>query len=337
MLGTVDMFPAMTPPAPVPFDPALVDGQRAFLEAIGGSDGKEPLRTDTIEHVRTRFDELMPAIEDVFSDKPVTWEDRTIPGPPGEPDIQVLIVRPTNVDGPLPCGYVIHGGGMVVGHYHSVADDLVELAEMGVIGVSPEYRLAPEHPHPAPTEDCYAGLAWTAEHAAEIGIDPERLFVAGSSAGGGLAAAMALMARDRGGPRLCGQVLLCPMLDDRNETVSSHQYDGFGIWDREANFTGWGALLGDAFRSDDVSPYAAPARATDLSGLPPAFIEVGSAELFRDEDVTYATRIWATGGQAELHVWAGGHHGFAGFSPEIEVSKAANAARLSWLRRILAP
>lgn len=324
----------MSIPTPVPYDPALVDGQRAFLDALGG-DGKEPLRPHTIEMVRGLYRKMTPAIEELVAGKPVEWEDRTVPGPPGEPDIQVLVVRPVGLTAPAPGAYTIHGGGMVVGDFHGVAAELVELAEMGVIGVSPEYRLAPEHPHPAPAEDCYAGLVWTAAHAADLGIDPGRLLVGGSSAGGGLAAAMALMARDRGGPALCGQLLLCPMLDDRNETVSSRQYDGFGMWDREANHTGWGALLGDSFQGPDVPPYAAPARATDLSGLPPAFVEVGAAELFRDEDVDYATRIWQAGGQAELHVWAGGHHSFAGLSPNAPVSVAANAARRAWIRRTL--
>ena len=165
---------------------------------------------------------------------------------------------------------------------------------------------------------------------------PERLIVGGASAGGGLAAAVALLARDRGGPRLRGQLLLCPMLDDRNDTPSSHQMAGLGIWDRGANEVGWTALLGDARGGPDVSPYAAPARATDLSGLPPAFIDVGSAETFRDEDVAYATRIWQAGGDAELHVWPGGFHGFTGMVPDAALSKAAVAAQLTWLRRLLA-
>jgi acetyl esterase/lipase len=155
------------------------------------------------------------------------------------------------------------------------------------------------------------------------------------SAGGGLSAAVALMARDRSGPRLAGQLLGCPMLDDRNETVSSRQYDGFGAWDRNNNDTAWTAIAGAGRFRDDLSPYVAPARAQDLSGLAPAFIEVGAAETFRDEAVDYALRIWATGGQAELHVWAGGYHGFTGFSPDADVSRAANAARESWLRRVL--
>jgi acetyl esterase/lipase len=175
---------------------------------------------------------------------------------------------------------------------------------------------------------------WTAAHAGDLGIDQDRIVIAGGSAGGGLAAAVALMARDRGGPALAGQMLMCPMLDDRNDTPSAVQMAGLGVWDRAANHTGWTALLGEARGGPDVSPYAAPARATDLSGLPPAFIDVGSAETFRDEDVTYASRIWQAGGAAELHVWPGGFHGFAMMS-QAAISQDAMAAQVSWLRRLL--
>jgi acetyl esterase/lipase len=170
----------------------------------------------------------------------------------------------------------------------------------------------------------------------ELGIDPGRILVSGASAGGGLSAGVALLARDRGGPPLAGQLLNAPMIDDRNDSVSSRQYDGIGAWDRNNNDTGWNALLGDRRFTASVSPYAAPARATDLSGLPPAFIEVGAAEVFRTEAVDYASRIWAAGGQAELHVWAGAFHGFAGFAADTEVGAAANAVRSGWIRRVLA-
>lgn len=215
---------------------------------------------------------------------------------------------------------------------------MLDLAEdLGLAVVSVEYRLAPETPHPGPIEDVYAGLVWTVQHADELGIDAARIVIAGGSAGGGLTAALALLARDRGGPALLGQMPLYPMLDDRNNTVSARQMAGVGIWDRTANDTGWTALLGDACGGPGVSPYAAPARATHLSGLPPAFIDVGSAETFRDEAVAYASRIWAAGGVAELHVWPGAFHGFDHFAPQAQVSQDARAARLRWLRRLLAP
>jgi acetyl esterase/lipase len=193
-----------------------------------------------------------------------------------------------------------------------------------------------EHPHPAPIDDVYAGLLWTADHAAELGIDSERIVVAGTSAGGGLTASLALTVRDKGGPRLLGQLLMSPMLDDRNDSASLQQMDGRDIWDRGWNGFGWTALLGPARGGLDVPPYAAPARATDLSGLPPAYIDVGSAESLRDEGIAYATRIWQVGGDAELHVWSGGFHVFDMIAPDARISKAAREARHSWLGRRLA-
>jgi hypothetical protein len=139
----------------------------------------------------------------------------------------------------------------------------------------------------------------------------------------------------RGGPDLLGQMLFSPMLDDRNDTVSARQMAGRGVWDRTANETGWTALLGDARGGPDVSPYAAPARATDLSNLPPTFIDAGTAETYRDEDVAYATRIWQAGGRAELHVWPGGFHGFDVLVPTAAISRDAKAARIRWLHRLL--
>ncbi|WP_330262739.1 alpha/beta hydrolase [Streptomyces griseorubiginosus] len=260
--------------------------------------------------------------------------EETVPGPPGAPGVPLLICRPTAPTEPRPVVYTIHGGGMVAGT-HRLGMPLDWAEELGLVVVSVDYRLAPEHPHPAPVEDCYAGLLWTAEHAKEIGGDPDRIILAGGSAGGGLTAAVALLARDRNGPRAIGQVLMCPMLDDRNDTPSAHQMAGLGVWDRTSNETGWNALLGDARGTADVSPYAAPARAHDLSGLPPAFIDVGSAETFRDEDIAYASRIWHAGGIAELHVWPGGFHGFDGMVPRAALSQEARAARLRWLRRLL--
>ena len=162
-----------------------------------------------------------------------------------------------------------------------------------------------------------------------------RLFVAGVSAGGGLAAATALLNRDRGGPALAGQILICPMLDDRNVAAPGEAPLPWATWGRTSNLTGWTALLGDARGGPDVPPYAAPARATDLSGLPPAYLDVGSADIFREEDIDYARRIWAAGGAADLHVWAGGFHAFETRVPGAAVSVAARQARIDWLRKML--
>ncbi|MEW2164918.1 alpha/beta hydrolase [Streptomyces sp. NPDC007084] len=316
---------------PPPFDPELA----AALEVIG-EHLPPALLPEMIPALRDGLVVVEGAALDLTAGGAFVVEERTVPGPEGAPDVSLLICRPAGTGHAVPVIYHTHGGGMVLGDNRTGIGEALEWArELGTAVVSVEYRLAPENPHPAPVEDCYAGLVWTREHAAELGFDASRIIVAGASAGGGLAAAVALLARDRGGPALLGQVLLCPMLDDRNDTPSSHQMAGRGVWDRTANHTGWTALLGDAQGGPDASPYAAPARAEDLTALPPAFIDVGSAETFRDESVAYATRIWRSGGRAELHVWPGGFHGYDQMAPQAALSQDTKAARLRWLRRLL--
>ncbi|MGD0702626.1 MAG: alpha/beta hydrolase [Trebonia sp.] len=319
---------------PPPFDPEL----RPALAALS-SRGGLVLSLEAIPAIRQAPSPFpVPTLGELRRDGAFAVSERSVPGPDGAPDVSLLICRPAGIETPVPCLYFIHGGGMIMGDNRSggFAGALAHAGKLGAAVVSVEYRLAPETPHPGPVEDCYAGLVWAAGHAGELGIDQARVIVGGASAGGGLAAAVALLARDRGGPELLGQLLLCPMLDDRNQTPSSYQMAGIGLWDRGANEVGWTALLGAARGGPDVSPYAAPARAADLSGLPPAFIDVGSAETFRDEDVAYATAIWQAGGRAELHVWPGGFHGFSGMVPDAAVSEAATAAQRNWLQRILA-
>ncbi|MGW0711453.1 alpha/beta hydrolase [Streptomyces sp. NPDC002643] len=209
------------------------------------------------------------------------------------------------------------------------------LHRFNAVAVTVEYRLAPENPDPTPVEDCFAGLKWTAAHARELNIDPSQLIIVGGSAGGGLAAGVTLLARDRNGPPVRGQMLMYPMLDDRDQTVSARQFEDTGLWDRRSNETGWTALLGERRGTADVSPYAAPARAEDLSGLPPTFIDCGSSEVFRDEDVAFASALWAAGGEAELHVWPGGYHSFEWIAPKADISHDMIAARENWLTRIL--
>lgn len=279
---------------------------------------------------------LATPIDEIIGDRPIRHEERTVPGPEGAPDITLSIFSRTDHVAGGPGIFHTHGGGMIIGDRFTGAEEYLNwVMQLDAVVVSVEYRLAPENPDPAPVDDCYAGLVWTAAHAEELGIDPARLVIGGGSAGGGLAAGVTLKARDLGGPALAGQLLIYPMIDDRNETASSHQVDGFGVWDRGSNDTGWDALLGDRRKTDAVSIYAAPARATDLRNLPPAFIDVASAEVFRDEDVAYATKIWEQGGVAELHVWPGGFHGFDAMAPQAALSLRARAARVDWLRRIL--
>lgn len=254
----------------------------------------------------------------------------------GVPDLRLLVAHPPAVRPGSPALYWIHGGGVVLGDFRFGVDLVLPWAvEFGVPVVSVDYRLAPEHPDPAAVEDCYAGLVWVAGHAAELGVDRSRLVLAGHSAGAGLAAGTALLARDRRGPRAAGQLLLCPMLDDRERTPASRQLDGVGVWDRTANRTAWEARLGARRGSPAVEPYSAPSRATDLGGLPPAFVDVGSVDTFRDEAVDYATRIWQAGGAAELHVWPGAYHCFEILAPAAAVSVAAVERRTDWLRRHL--
>lgn len=268
----------------------------------------------------------------------IALTERVIADPAGNREIAVLILAP----GPgasRPAGgtgiVFVHGGGMILGSRFDIDESMLDAVEMGCTVIAPEYRLAPEHPYPAAVEDCYAAWCWTAGNAAELGIEPGALSIAGSSAGGGLAAGTTLLARDRGGPMPRHQLLFCPMLDDREITASSRELVGEGRWDRVANRTGWSAYLGDRRGGDDVPVYAAPARATDLTGLPPTFIDVGDVETFRDEDIDYAARLSRAGVPVELHVWPGGVHGFANLAPEAAISRGARAARRGYLQRAL--
>jgi acetyl esterase/lipase len=289
--------------------------------------------------------EMVPSLQSLYSrtmntgnheNMGVHHEERTIVGPGGDLLISIFRAIESKVPhGDRPGIFFMHGGGMVVGNRVMGTKGVISwVKEFDAVCISVEYRLPPEHPDPAPIEDCYAGLLWTSEHATELGIDPCKLMVTGTSSGGGLAAGVALLARDRNGPALCAQVLSGPMLDDRNNTVSSHQYVDEGTWSRGSNHTSWNALLGERAGSDRVSIYAAPARAIDLSGLPPAFIDCGSADVVRDETVAYATLLWAFGIQAELHVWPGGFHAFDMFAPNATLSVIARETRLAWLRRM---
>jgi acetyl esterase/lipase len=309
-------------------DPEVRPALEAYLNAAPSydADGLRTLR----DGMRALF-EAMPPVRPAS----VRVEDVTIPGRDNDTEIALRIYRPTSST-PLPALYWMHGGGMMIG---SIAMDdalLVGAVErLGMAAVSVEYRLAPEHPDPAPVEDCYAGLVWTASHAAEYGIDPDRIAVGGISAGGGLAAGTALLARDRHGPHVVFQLLLEPMLDDRALTPSSTAYEGSIVWDRHANRQGWSALLGDRIGTDAVSHYAAPARAADVAGLPPAFVDVGEIETFRDECIMYAQRLMVAGVSAELHVYRGVFHGFDVMAPDSTAGRQAWSLRWSALARAL--
>ena len=261
----------------------------------------------------------------------VTRTDHLVPG---DPPVRVRVHRPVGREGRLPAIVTIHGGGYVIGTY-DMDDPVLDRwgPALGIVGVSVDYRLAPETPYPGPLDDCYAALRWTSDHADELGIDPERIGVSGLSAGGGLAAALALLARDRGEVPLAFQLLDCPMLDDR-QTTPSIRARGLYVWSAGSNEFGWRSYLGGLYGSDDVPVYAAPARATELGGLPPACVIVGSIDGFRDEDIDYAQRLNQAGVPCELHVIAGLPHAYL-LAPGAAAVQLAERCRDDWLARQL--
>ena len=228
----------------------------------------------------------------------------------------------------------VHGGGMFVNSIDT-HDPICRkyTAASGVPLLSVDFRFAPEHPYPTSVEDCYAALRWAAEHAQELGAEDHRIAIMGDSAGGGMSAGVALMARDRGGPALRAQILTQPMLDDRT-TTPDPQIEQFATWTTDDNITGWGCLLGDAAGGADVQNYAAPARAEDLSGLPPTYIDVAQLDIFRDEDLDYALRLCRAGVGVELHMYLNVPHSFELFAPESAIAKQVQQDRARFLRSL---
>lgn len=281
---------------------------------------------------RAEVDAVLARME--VPDNPnVGKQDRVVPGPDGRPDVPVRVYTPAQANGTTPGILYIHGGGMIFGTVDgedSYATDICD--RVGVVVVSVGYRLAPENPYPAQTDDCYAALVWMAENAAELGLDRERLAVYGASAGGGLTIAIALQARDRGGPAVRFMMPIYPMIDDANETVSSREIVDVGVWDRAGNIEAWDWYLG----GEPADQYAAPARAEDLSGLPPAFLDVGTVDLFRDESIAFAQRLMQAGVPVELHVHAGAYHAAEMFARDATLSRRIWGLRFDALRRALA-
>lgn len=304
MAPLLAMMAETTPPPPGDWE-ARRQNVDALLESLAGA---QPRPTDV-----------------TTTDAETTADDGT-----------TIALRWYTKDGATPGSAVLylHGGGMILGSLELYDPRVAAyVSASGVPMLQVEYRLAPEHPHPTPVEDCYAALRWLVDHAAELGVDPARIAVMGDSAGGGLAAGVALMARDRGGPAIARQVLIYPMLDDRT-TTPDPEIAPFATWSYDDNVTGWGALLGEAHGTDGTPPFAAPARATDLAGLPPAYVEVGELDAFRDEDVAYARRLAAAGVSTELHVHPGCPHAFEAFAPDSDVAQRSTADRIRTLRSL---
>lgn len=274
---------------------------------------------------------------------PPTWNskfvqitERFVSGGDGQ-EMLVKIYEPAQRDQTkLPAVLWIHGGGYVLGHPNgedSLCENFVEAVNCTVI--SPDYRLAPEHPYPAAIEDCYATLVWMTNSAEELNIDLTRIAIGGGSAGGGLTAALALMARDKGGPAICFQMPLYPMIDDRNITFSSTEIgDKQAVWYTSNNLVAWSMYLGE-HANGETSPYAAPTRAEDMSELPPTYTCVGQLDPFRDETIDYVTRLAQAGVAVEFHLYPGCFHAFEHIVPNAEISQRAKNEYINALKGAL--
>lgn len=313
-------------------DPELVAPLEDFLNLTGGG-----LDLHDIPAARVMANQRFAVMKaEATKVEGVTTEDRQVPGPEGAADVAVRIYQPTDRSDTLPALLWIHGGGYVLGSIETGDLRARQLAKaVPCVAVAVEYRLAPEHPFPAPLEDCYAALKWLSSHCDGLGVEKSRIAIGGISAGGGLAASLALLARDRNEVKVAFQLLIYPMIDDRNTTAASEAVPDTSPWTREHNLIGWRSYLGREPGGEDVSPFAAASRATDLTGLPPAYLSVGELDLFLNENIEYAQRLLGAGVPTELHVYPGACHGFDGFAPPANISQRFNAEIDKVLRRVL--
>jgi acetyl esterase/lipase len=308
------------------FDPELAP----LVEALPDTS----IVLDDLETTRAALLELIRPLNESVDTEGVTVADHQVAGPAGAPDVLVRLYAPAG-DAPAggrPALLDIHGGGFVLGSIemeHGFAVSVVR--RLGVAVAAVEYRLAPEHPFPAGVEDCYAALRWLHTHAEELGIDPSRIAVGGQSAGGGLTAATVLLARDRGGPPVCFQFLGIPELDHRLDTPSMRAFDDTPLWHRGNAIKSWQMYLGPD-HTGDVSPYASPSVATDLSDLPPAYLTTMEFDPLRDEGIHYALGLLEAGVSVELHNFPGTFHG-SSLVPGAAVSKRAQEELMVALAR----
>ena len=289
---------------------------------------------------RTAFEEMIAQVQmELPEAETLEIEDRLVPGWEGDPDVPVRVYRPRRAAGDgaatAPGIVFIHGGGFMIGSVDTEHMGAVQVAgDTGAVVVSVDYRLAPEDPYPAALHDCYAALSWLHTEAGALGVDRDRVAVMGASAGGGLSAALALLARDLGGPALCFQMLQIPELDDRLETPSMQEFVDSPLWNRPLAVQSWKAYLGELHGSPDVPAHAAPSRATDLSGLPPAYISTAEHDPLRDEGIAYALGLLHAGVSVELHQFPGTFHGSA-LVTTAAVSKRAQRESVLVVRRAL--
>lgn len=313
------------------FDPELAP-MLEFLPDTESLDISDPVKS------RAGFEELIATMNAELDSSGVEVENRNIPGPQGAPEVPVRIYTPEGLQGPVPGLLHIHGGGFVIGSLDSELGSCLALCRnLGIVVVSVDYRLAPETPYPGGLEDCYSALNWLHDNAAKLHIDPTRVGVFGQSAGGGLSAATTLLSRDRGGPAICFQYLGIPELDDRLDTPSMQQFVDTPMWHRANAELSWDFYLGEQFQrgADDVPHHAAPARAEDLSGLPPAYVSTMEFDPLRDEGVQYALKLMQAGVATELHSFPGTFHGSSMFA-HTQVSQREAAEMFTVLRRGLA-
>ncbi|MFF0767326.1 alpha/beta hydrolase [Nonomuraea wenchangensis] len=286
-----------------------IEGRRAFWEPIiGAASNAQPMPAD------------------------VTMTDHTVTAADGARITARWYVK----DGATPGSAVVffHGGGYIFGHIDLFNGPVARyVAASGVPMLSVEYRRAPEFPFPTPLEDAYAALRWLHDHSPELGVDQDRIAVMGDSAGGGLAAALAILTRERGGPKIAHQILIMPMLDDRPATPDPY-IERYALWSYDDSRTAWPALLGGAAGGPGVPPAAAPARLQDATGLPPAYIEVGQLDVFRDEDLAYAAKLSSAGVPVEFHLHPGAPHEFDSIAFKADVAQRATADRIRVLKSL---
>lgn len=275
----------------------------------------------------------------VSGDPDLPYETRTIPGPASGPEVPVLLYNLKDGGQPRPAIFYIHGGGMVMGEAAMAGRSFSGLVpEIDFVGLSVEYRLAPESPFPGPQEECFAALAWTFDHAEELGIDPARIVILGMSAGGGLTASLAQMARDRGLPPLAGQILECPMLDYRTggpDSLWPRWHGDDMVWSPQGSQFGWKSLQGDYQPEDERKGWFSAALADDLSGLAPAYINVGILDMLAPEAMDYARRLAEADVPVELHVYPGAYHGFE-LAAQSQVARKAHRDLAEAIGRMLA-
>ncbi len=307
-------------------DPELVPALDLFPAELVSAIGDDP------PAARAMLEGLMQAMLEALPPTDVTIEERAIPGPDG--DISIAVYQPP-APAPRPGLLMMHGGGYIVGTAREDINGIGYAEHVGCTVVSVDYRMAPEFTYKEAIADCFAGLNWMFDNAEALGVDASRIAIGGGSAGGGLTAALALYNRDNKGPDVAFQLLVYPMLDDTHETPSGYEVTHPNVWNRDVSLKAWKMYLGEEHGADEISPYAAAARAQDLSGLPPAFVAVGTEDLFRDEDIDYAQRLMAAGVPTELLVVPGMFHGGESMAPEARVSQRLRLGYLDALKRAI--